>query len=670
MLEEKTGFFLTQKLTIIIPKKKIEHLEAIENTLVDFLPVGKNIDIQFQEEIRRESSKSDESSVTIQYASIPDNDSPEAYAINIAEDIVEIIAPNDSGIFYALQTLLQLVKIDETTKKICIPCCRIVDWPAFPIRGLMHDVGRNFISLDRLKNQMRIFAQYKINTFHWHLTDVPAFRIESRTFPELNDPKYHMITRNPGKFYTYEEMHDFIAFCKRLHITVIPEIDVPGHSKYFRRVFKTGMNSRKGMRILQQIFAEFFSEFSTEEFPYIHIGSDETHIINPKKFILFITQIVQKSEREVIMWNPGLKPPSNAILHNWGRSKQITQRYIDSKPFYLNNMELFSGIVQIFYSQPCRVASFEQSNGLALGSILCLWPDVNVEDESTTERYNFLYPAIITFSERSWRGNKNKAPEYLGTLPADDIDSFMEFVEFENRFLHHRDLLSSLVFFPYVKQNQLKWKIIGPFNKGTIKSISEPPNQEMLISYAQKDENIRLINARGASIHLASRNETSSYFPDIEKGFVYAATCIHSQKEQNIDVWIGFETPVRSNRQYRGIPRHKEWDPNGGKIWLNDTPLEPPNWENAGKYSYPLHASWNLPRHEIPYIDEEFFWTRKPYILPLKQGWNNFLVKIVKSYPKQNWIFTFVPLLIEDGKIREKSDLEFSANCDFNDPVV
>ncbi len=659
ILEEKNGSFITQKLNIIAPDEDSHSLKSLETTLRNSLLFGdeKKIPLDFSTNL----IPSEEKQILIQYSSISEHDSPESYRLSVFEDRIEIIAPTKGGVFYAFQTLLQIITFNELTKEISIPCCRIVDWPSFPIRGFTHDVGRNFISINRLKKQMLFFARYKINVFHWHLTDNPAFRIESRTFPVLNAPKYQRKTRDPGKYYTYDDMHEFIAFCKTLNITVIPEIDVPGHSKYFRRTFKTGMSSRKGKKILKRILEEFLSEFSQEEFPFIHIGSDETHIINPGQFIQFIANIVHQADREILMWNPGLKPPSNAILHNWGKYKQISQRYIDSNPYYLNNMELFSGIMQIFFSQPCSVVSNAHSNGLALGPILCLWPDVNVQEESTTERYNFLYPAIITFAERSWRGNKEKLPEYLGILLDSEIESYSKFKEFETRLLHHRDIISLTLFFPYVKQSQLKWKIFGPFSRETFQSSYEPPCQETLENLAEKDDTIQIFETRGATLNLANRNKTRSLFSDIKKGIAYGFTNIHSKKEQFCNVWIGFETPIRSNREYRGIPENQKWDPNGGEIWLNGLPLDPPYWENAGKFNHYRVPSWKWPHHEVQYIDEEFYWVRKPYRLHLKEGWNKVQVKIVKSYRRQNWTFTFIPLQFENDQVWEVQDLEYKS---------
>ena len=109
---------------------------------------------------------------------------------------------------------------------------------------------------------------------------------------------------------------------------------------------------------------------------------------------------------------------------------------------------------------------------------------------------------------------------------------------------------------------------------------------------------------------LAKRNETFALIPGKRRISAFAFTSIYSKKKQEIHALIGFEIPIRSNREYCGIPKRGLWDPNGGQIWLNDIPLGPPDWENAGKFNHYRVASWNWPNHEISFVNEEFFWTR------------------------------------------------------------
>ena len=101
----------------------------------------------------------------------------------------------------------------------------------------MHDTGRNFQTIEMLKETIDLMSLYKINYFHWHLTDNPAWRIECKVYPQLNDAQYQRPGRDCGKFYTYDEIRELIAYAKERGITVMPEIDMPGHSAYFRNAF-------------------------------------------------------------------------------------------------------------------------------------------------------------------------------------------------------------------------------------------------------------------------------------------------------------------------------------------------------------------------------------------------------------------------------------------------
>ena len=197
----------------------------------------------------------------------------EGYILETYRKGAKITARDEQGAIWARQTLRQL-----TDERGLVPSVRIVDWPAFAWRGFMHDTGRNFIPVEELKRQIRLLSQYKINLFHWHLTDYPAWRIESRRFPQLNDPQYQRPGRDEGKFYTYGEIRDVIDYARKHGILVVPEIDMPGHSTYFNSTFGFGMADPRGMRILEEALNEFFTEIPVSEAPYIHIGSDEVHI--------------------------------------------------------------------------------------------------------------------------------------------------------------------------------------------------------------------------------------------------------------------------------------------------------------------------------------------------------------------------------------------------------
>lgn len=125
----------------------------------------------------------------------------EAYRLSITKKRIIVEAVTERGVYWAMQTLRQLA--EKRNSKTHIKGAEIIDWPAFRVRGFMQDVGRSYISLDELKREIAALAKFKINVFHWHLTENQSWRLESKIFPMLNDSAN--TTRIPGKYYTLEE---------------------------------------------------------------------------------------------------------------------------------------------------------------------------------------------------------------------------------------------------------------------------------------------------------------------------------------------------------------------------------------------------------------------------------------------------------------------------------
>lgn len=214
----------------------------------------------------------------------------EGYTLDIVKGKAIIRAKNQRAYIWGLQTLKQLVTTNGTA-----PLVHVKDYPAFPIRGFMVDTGRNFIPHTQLKAYINLLSLFKVNVFHWHLTDNPAWRIECKVYPQLNDPQYQRKGRDEGKFYTYNQIREVIAYAKSLGVSVIPEIDMPGHSQYFDKTFGFGMATEKGKQVLKACLEEFFNEISKADCPIIHIGSDEIHIDKPAEFIAFCEDIAQNT---------------------------------------------------------------------------------------------------------------------------------------------------------------------------------------------------------------------------------------------------------------------------------------------------------------------------------------------------------------------------------------
>ena len=177
-----------------------------------------------------------------------DNKIPGAYNLNIDSKGVYIAGDNENGVFYAVQTLLQLLPIRKDISNfknypLSIPQLSIADYPRFPYRGMHLDVCRHFFPVSFVKKYIDYLAAYKFNTFHWHLTDDQGWRIEIKKYPELTNigskRNGTIIGRYPGKgsdnkpyggFYTQEEIREVVQYAKERYIDVIPEIEMPGHS--------------------------------------------------------------------------------------------------------------------------------------------------------------------------------------------------------------------------------------------------------------------------------------------------------------------------------------------------------------------------------------------------------------------------------------------------------
>ncbi len=173
----------------------------------------------------------------------------EAYLLSVNLDNINIYALDAAGIFYGIQTLIQMMPNDvysddaEKIAEIDIPCMNINDNPRFKYRGLMLDCSRTFFDVDFIRHLLNGLAHYKINNFHWHLADDQGWRIEIKQYPKLTElgawrganellmPAYGSGNERNGGFYTQEEIKDIVKYAADRNINIIPEIDLPGHSK-------------------------------------------------------------------------------------------------------------------------------------------------------------------------------------------------------------------------------------------------------------------------------------------------------------------------------------------------------------------------------------------------------------------------------------------------------
>ena len=232
------------------------------------------------------------------------NTNKESYELNIAANKITISAFSGQGIFYGIQTLIQLIPF-EKKNEISIPWQHIADSPTFKWRGMHLDVARHFFPKESIKKYIDYLAMYKMNTFHWHLTDDQGWRIEIKKYPKLtqigawrngsmighyNEQKFD--SEIHGGFYTQQDIKEIVAYATQRHITIIPEIEMPGHATAaiasYPELSCTGKNFEvaKQWGVLEDVFCtkpetiSFLKNVLSEVidlFPsqYIHVGGDE-----------------------------------------------------------------------------------------------------------------------------------------------------------------------------------------------------------------------------------------------------------------------------------------------------------------------------------------------------------------------------------------------------------
>lgn len=542
-------------------------------------------------------------------------DRPEGYSLIVSASSIQLSAATEQGLFWGYRTLQQLV---QTKPQPFLAGCQIVDFPAFPIRGFMHDVGRSFIPIERLKQHIDVLSRYKINTFHWHLTEDLAWRLQSDSLPNLVEPSVTL--RSPGQFYTRQQARELVQFCQQRHVMLVPEIDMPGHSGAFKRATGYEMQSEPGKLLVKKLLQEVCALFDV---PYIHVGTDEVAFTDTT-FVPEMVAVVRGCGKEVIGWLPGARLDSSIIRQMWMGTVRPRpgQRVIDSRDLYFNHYSTQADLISLFQRTLCDTTT---GSAERLGAIGCVWNDRRPTDADQIELLNGFYPLMLTLAERTWRG---------GGYPLDKAGVVLVdargFAEFEQRLLAHKHRYFQGLIFPYVGQRHQIWRILQPFPNGGKVSAQFPPEQSQF--------NFPAVDATGATIYLRHTwgpNLVRAYLDNPQPNHtVYAYTYVYSPKQQSVGAWIDFHNYGRSEKD--ASPPEGQWDYKGSRVWLNDVEISPPAWSNAG-----IHPTG----YEEPYRDEPYE-LRPPVPIQLKKGWNKVLLKLpVGAFSTPHirlvkWLFT------------------------------
>jgi len=267
----------------------------------------------------------------------------EGYRLQVKENKVSIESSAIEGIFYGMQTLRQMFPVEiyagqtATNLNFRVPCCTIEDMPRFKWRGLSLDVSRHFMPKEFVKKYIDLLAMHKMNVFHWHLTDDQGWRIEIKKYPKLTsvgawrketvigywstkpevyDGKLH------GGYYTQDEIREIVAYARQRFITIVPEIDMPGHCQAALAAYpqfgNTGQSvpvwatwgvsenilnvDEETIQFCQDILTEVFDMFPSQ---YIHIGGDEVNTMQWEKSAKVQSRIKAlglKDESELQPW--------------------------------------------------------------------------------------------------------------------------------------------------------------------------------------------------------------------------------------------------------------------------------------------------------------------------------------------------------------------------------
>ncbi len=576
----------------------------------------------------------------LQQDAMPPERAAEGYQLLVNAQGVEIIAASEAGLFNGFQTLRQML----ATGGGALPFCRISDWPAFRYRGYMQDCGRNFRSIERLKKEIALASQLKVNLFHWHLTDYPAWHVQCRAYPKLNDARYR--TRDKSQTYSYDQIRELFAYAAARNVTIIPELDMPGHSAYFERAFGFKMHTPEGMKIVGDLLDEFCREIPAEVCPILHFGADEVRIPNAGQFVDFVTRKLQSHGRIPMQWTSSRDLPvgPESIEQRWGEgielvaksipADRIKRRAFDSTMGYANLLDPAILVRRYFFMRPCGAAAGDDKR---LGTILCIWPDGKVDNKDLIPGMCAMWPGMMAMAERSWQGGGADGDHLPLEMASRSTISGQAYQMFEQRMNALRTSLFQGESFPHWMESAVEWKVVEPVPSKQADSVRAKVLSGEL-------NGLKVRDAYCANLYFRTRPDTGylGMFSSVSPGHtVWAITSITAKKAGTQKFMVGFDAPARSNRRWTGVPAAGEWSQCGTRIWLNGQEVKNPrSYRLAGQRRHPGNA-WNF---EHPLDVEEIWWMQEPVEFDLREGENHFIIEQPYVGEHQSWGISLIPL--------------------------
>lgn len=575
----------------------------------------------------------------------------EGYKLSITANAINITAASPTAVIRAAQTLQQLAEgYADTGEPAALEALSMTDWPAFKVRGWMQDVGRSFLSVDELKKEIDLYARFKVNVFHWHLTEKIGWRFEVKAYPQLTS--YTNGVRYPGQYYTQEQCKEVEAYAAERGITVIPEIDMPGHSDVFKNAMGFDMQTDEGKKALKVILKEAAEVFPKA--PYIHIGGDEVTIKDG--FLEEMTAFVRNTlGRKVVLWN---KLNNKAVTKDiadmtqmWATSGTAVKGLpnIDCRYNYINHFDVYADLVGIYKS---NIYYADKGNPDIAGTISAAWNDTKVATEDDIIRQNNQYANVLASAERGWIGGGKQYIEVGGTRLPNTGEEYEEFADFERRFLFHKAHSLQGAPIPYVKQSNIRWRLTEPFPNNGDATKAFPPEEAAKLdavmpttySYNGTDYAAKQVTGGGVYLrHIWHGTVRGVLNNPANNQTCYAWTYVYSPVAQDAGAQIEFYTYSRSGKDK--MPPAGKWDRRGSQVWLNGQEIAAPTWQQPDK---------DIPQDNTTLgLTNENFTARPVVKVHLNEGWNKVFLKLPHANSggtaRDKWQYTFV-LTDTEGK--------------------
>jgi len=341
------AFALNSKTAIVVDAGSDELMKTGQY-LADKLNAVTGLAIPVNEAV----SEPAKGSIVLSLSGADQNLGEEGYSLDITRQQLKLSAPEPAGIFRGVQTIRQIAERDTLSGKpgqFIIPTGTITDQPEYPYRSMMLDVSRHFFGVEDVKQVIEYLAFYKINTFHLHLSDDQGWRIEIKSWPNLTiHGSSTQVGGGKGGFYTQEQYSDIVRFAADRYITIVPEIDMPGHTNAALSSYPELNCDGKAPDLYTGTEVGFSSFCTKKEItytfiddvvreisaltpgPFFHIGGDESHSTKLEDYIPFINRvqdIVAKYGKRVVGWDEialaTLKP--NSVAQCWASVENATK---------------------------------------------------------------------------------------------------------------------------------------------------------------------------------------------------------------------------------------------------------------------------------------------------------------------------------------------------------